>query len=523
MQSPLQSVPGRILGLILCLFLGWMPASAAEPASKAPATESFGRLSHPKNKRAAMNLTALPKKWHRVLRRRLDGLQDESEKTRRTSLGKLTETLAHQAKLAAGPRARSQKGPGPAEVARYIEYQIVKELGKNRGAWAIGARVERVLDTAEKENIRFTALDLLVQSKHKDASTLLLVASNRGDEKLKAKARIAMAHWPREELDLHLAQGFANDPQHRGWQELIAHRVGSHGALNAKAGALLIPALREMVVAEDWKVAGQALWIAKGLSKERHAEFLVTSIASVAAGVEDGKVRWRILSDMASELREISGRSFGLDPRPWQAWYQRVLAGEVELDVRDEEAPRSSVEFFGIGRVSKHVTFVIDGSGSMDSVWGTGGSTYYEEAVRQLVAYLDNMGDGTYFRVVLFSSDAKEMVSLQKVEEGTTDSVRSTMLKRKPNGGTALGAGVELALDRNARDEKRNKTGSSDAFIVLCDGATMEGSRWAEDLIASEDFPLGLRFHCVQLGRSPAGAMEALAEGTGGRFVRVRP
>jgi uncharacterized protein YegL len=133
------------------------------------------------------------------------------------------------------------------------------------------------------------------------------------------------------------------------------------------------------------------------------------------------------------------------------------------------------------------------------------------------------MGEGTYFRVVLFSDDAKVMVPLQKVEEGTLEDVKDIMLKRTPNGGTALGAGVELALERNERDEKRDKQGSSDAFIVLCDGVTMENSTWAENLIARESFPLGLRFHCVQLGRSPAGAMKALADGTGGKFVRVQP
>ncbi len=517
------------MGLILCLFLAWVPSSEAQPlpssqpAAKGPASEGFGNLSHPKRKLPAKNLSALPKKWHRVLRRRLSGLADESEKTRRTSLDKLTETLAHQQHLAKGKRAQSQKGPSPADVARYIEEHVVKELRKNRGAWAITALIERVLDQSEKDNVRFAALDLLVQSEHNDAATLLVVAANKGDGELKSRALLAMAHWPREELDMHLAQGFAAEPGHRGWQELIAHRVGSHGPLDVKAGALLIPALRGMVTSEDWKVAGQALWIAKGLSKERHVEFLVTSIASVAKGVEDGRVRWRILSDMAAELREISGRSYGLDPRTWQAWYQRVLAGELELDVKDEKEARSSVEFFGIGRVSKHVTFVLDGSGSMMSPWATGGSTYYEEAVRQMVAYLKNMGEGTYFRVVLFESNAKVMIPLQKVEKDNLDSVRSTMLKRKPNGGTALGAGVELALERNEHDDRRGKAGSSDAFIVLCDGATIEGAAWAQDLIAREDFPLGLRFHCVQLGRSPAQAMKALAEGTGGRFVRVRP
>ncbi|MCA9002273.1 MAG: VWA domain-containing protein, partial [Planctomycetes bacterium] len=393
----------------------------------------------------------------------------------------------------------------------------------DRGKWAVAQLIETVLDSAEKDADRSMALNLLVTSKHPDASTLLLTLANKGEEDLREQSLLAMAHWPRQELDRHLCQGFASQPNHRGWQELITHRVSGHGPLDAEAGTLLVPALREMVLAEDWKVAGQALWIAKGLTKERHVEFLVTSIASVAEGVKSGVVRWRILSDIARELREISGRSMGLDPRPWQAWYQRVLAGELELNAKDEAEQHSSVEFFGIGRVSDHVTFVIDGSGSMQSPWGTGGNTYYAEAVRQLVAYLSNMGEGTYFRVVLFSNDARVMVPLQKVEEGTLEEVESIMLKRTPDGGTALGAGVNLALEWNAKDERKDKAGSSDAFIVLCDGATIEDRTWAQDLLASPEFPLGLRFHCVQLGRSPAGAMQALAEGTGGKFVRVQP
>lgn len=521
-SNPISKFSGRILGLILCLVCV-APLTWAQPGTKAPQDNSFGSLSHPERDRASVPLMSLPKKWHRVLKRRIEGLVDDSEKGRRTALGKLIESMSHQLSLADTKRAQKQKGAGPAEVARFIESHIIKELQKQRGAWAVSALVEQVLNPADKDNLRFSALRLLVKSKHKDAATLLMVIANGSNEDLRNQALLAMAHWPREELDLHLSKGFAGQPGHRGWQELIAHRVGAHGALTPRAGALLIPALRTMVVSEDWKVAGQALWIAKGLSKERHAEFLVTSIASVSEGVKAGNVRWRILSDIASELRGISGRSMGLDPRPWQAWYQRVLAGEVELDTRDEEEERSSVEFFGLGRVSDHVTFVIDGSGSMASPWGTGGNTFYEEAVRQLVAYLGNMGEGTYFRVVLFSSDARVMVPLQKVEEGTLKDVEKAMLKRNPDGGTALGSGVELALQRNIRDEKRDKQGSSDAFIVLCDGTTMEGKVWAQDLIASEEFPLGLRFHCVQLGRSPAGAMKALAEGTGGKFVRVQP
>lgn len=387
----------------------------------------------------------------------------------------------------------------------------------------MAALIEQVLDSSVGESRRSMALWILSQAKHSDASTLLLLVANSETGELRRQALRAMAHWPREELDMHLCKGFAKHSKDRNWQDLMGHRVGAHGPLSIRAGSLLIPTLRLMTVSGDWRVAGQALWIAKGLAKERRVEFLVGSIASVAVGVKSGTVRWRILADICRELREVSGRSFGLDPRPWQAWYQRVLAGELELDARDGKEQRTVVEFFGLGRVSDHVTFVIDGSGSMDGQWGTGGKTTYEEAVNQLVGYLDNMGEGMHFRVVLFADDAKVMVPLQKFEEGTSARVAAIMLKRMPNGATALGAGVELALARNKRDARRNKDSESDAFIVLCDGATIEGAVWARNLIAGGDFPLGLRLHCVQLGRYPAGAMKALAEGTGGRFVRVLP
>lgn len=523
LPTPTHARTSRILVLVVCLLIGMAHFSGAQPGSQDEEGKSFGPLSHRPASQPALSLMQLPKKWHRTLKRRIKGLDDESEKGRLTSLSKLLGTLAHQEQLAKSKRASRKKGPGPADVAYFIETQIVKELQRARGVWAVSALVQTVLNESEKDEERVAALNLLVKSKHNDASTLLLVVSNRGDQFLRNAALIAMAHWPREELDMHLCQGFARNPTSRSWKKLVAHRVGSHGPLDQKAGALLIPVLRQMVVSEDWKIAGQALWIAKGLSKERQVEFLVTSIASVADAVKSGTVRWRILSDIGRELRAISGRSMGLDPRPWQAWYERVKAGEMELDITDEAEPRSSVEFFGIGRVSDHVTFVIDGSGSMAAPWGTGGNTFYEEAVRQMVAYLSKMGEGTYFRVVLFASDAKVMVPLQQVDEDTVEDVEKIMLKRQPQGGTELGTGVELALERNERDEKKAKQGSSDAFIVLCDGVTMEGADWAAALIASEDFPLGLRFHCVQLGRSPAGAMKALAEGTGGKFVRVKP
>ncbi len=521
--TPAHARTSRFLILVVCLLIGMAHFSGAEPGSKGDEDKSFGPLSHRPASQSALGLKQLPKKWHRTLKRRIEGLRDESEKGRRTSLGKLLGTMTHQEQLAKGQRASRQKGPGPADVAYFIETQIIKELQRARGAWAMSALVETALDEGQKEEERVTALNLVVKSKQQDGATLLLVIANRDNRALRNAALIAMAHWPREELDMHLCQGLAKNPTSRSWKKLVAHRVGSHGALDPKAGALLIPVLRQMVLSEDWKIAGQALWIAKGLSKERQVEFLVTSIASVAEAVKSGTVRWRILSDIGRELRAISGRSMGLDPRPWQAWYERVKAGEMELDIRDEDEPRSSVEFFGIGRVSDHVTFVIDGSGSMQAPWGTGNNTFYKEAVRQLGAYLGKMGEGTHFRVVLFASDAKVMVPLQEVDDDTVEDVEKIMLKRQPQGGTALGAGVELALERNQRDEKKAKQGSSDAFIVLCDGVTMEGADWAANLIASDDFPLGLRFHCVQLGRSPAGAMKALAEGTGGKFVRVKP
>ncbi len=513
----------RVVALVMCLFIALAPFAGAQPAQKDDKGKGFGSLAHGASRQQTLSLLQLPKKWHRNLKRRIQGLTDESQEVRKTSLDKLLGIVVHQKRLAKGMRALREKGPGPAEVVQFIEVQIVSELQRTRGAWGLSSLLETVLDAGGKDSLRLVALDLLVQAQHGDASTLLLVLANRGERVMRNAALTAMAHWPREELDMHLCQGLVNNPDNAAWRKLVAHRVGSHGPLNKRAGAKLIPVLRKMVVSEDWKTAGQALWIAKGLSKERHVEFLVTSIASVAQAVKSGTVRWRILSDIGAELREISGRSMGLEPRPWQAWYERVKSGEIKMHVDEEDEPRTNAKFFGIGSVSDHVTFVIDGSGSMKAPWATGNNDFYEEAVRQMVVYLSSMGEGTYFRVVLFATDAKVMVPLQKVERGTLDAVKKTMLRRAPDGGTALGAGIELALKHNAADERKAREGASDAFIVLCDGLTREGANWAHNLIARDDFPLGLRFHCVQLGGEPAAAMEALAKGTGGRFVRVKP
>ncbi len=58
-------------------------------------------------------------------------------------------------------------------------------------------------------------------------------------------------------------------------------------------------------------------------------------------------------------------------------------------------------------------------------------------------------------------------------------------------------------------------------MIVLCDGETAEGRSWVWPWWREVAEETCVRFHCVQLGGGGNGTLEALAEVSGGEFVRV--
>jgi Mg-chelatase subunit ChlD len=183
---------------------------------------------------------------------------------------------------------------------------------------------------------------------------------------------------------------------------------------------------------------------------------------------------------------------------------------------------QSRAAFFGLRLQSDRVLFVVDLSGSMATSFGTGGQSRYEEAKDQLFRFLEAAGERTRFGVVLFEDRGTSWRrGLRQATPANLERLQRWLAARRPGGATELFEGLRegLALDREGRlDPARVE---ADTVVVLCDGQTADGPRWVRPWLARENQDALLRFHGVQIGHQGDGTLEALAEASGGDFVRV--
>ncbi len=470
----------------------------------------------------------LTRKYLKRIQRSVDDLQGEDSTSREKAMARmLTDLIEAEQFVARHADTKSDRRIEDREEARnaalYMESQWVKWCRQSTRAFVGTWLTEQALGANKDEEERIRAMRLLAKAHHPDAKTLLLREANNENSPLRLAALRSMTHWPDEALDRHLVKGFTDSDESLGWDELLYHRIQGHGELHVNAVGTLPEELARLILDEDWRVAVSALTLTSGLPEGERLRALVLAVPKVTDAVKAGKTRYRVLADLNRALRDLTGRTMGADPRAWETFLVRYQEGTVELKSSSEIAADggSQAEFFGIGRVSDHVTFVIDTSGSMESPFGTTGHTAYEEAVDQLLTYLERMGPETWFQVVVFNSRAETVFKLSQADEETLASLRWTMENRSPGGGTQLGLGVEEALKRNKVEEGRRKGRTTDTFVVLCDGATVEGADWAKALVGRPDFPKSLRFYSVQIGSAQSPAMRALAELTGGKFVRI--
>ena len=155
---------------------------------------------------------------------------------------------------------------------------------------------------------------------------------------------------------------------------------------------------------------------------------------------------------------------------------------------------------------------------------GSQGLSRYETAVEELHAYVESLGEDATFNVVLFHEGAERWRRLAgAATPGNLRAVRSWLLARAPEGATHLRRGIDEALGTEESDGLRPERLDFDSIVVLCDGATAEGSAWVEPTLGPLVARARLRFHCVQIGSGGDGTLEALARESGGDFVRVDP
>lgn len=373
-------------------------------------------------------------------------------------------------------------------------------------------------------------------------TALLTVARDVGDP-LQPQALDMLARWagrfgPDDAVDRCLVQQLGagmrpGDARHP--MTLLLQRIEGCGEpLGPQAAEMLERRLRTMLIQPDWRQPARAMRLLGALSLEGRVGVLLDALV-----VWDRRDRGdksyagvvRIRSDLARALQEISGKFFGPEPAPWIEWWVNVRLGKElrpgsaefkERERRRLDEPGSSVGFFGLRPDSDRVTFVIDISGSMSNRWGTTSTTRFEEAVEQLVRFLQAAPEQTKFNVILFNQ--APLVSSSKLVEATAENLeraRRSLLARVPGGGTNPRLAIERALLMDERGQPDLDALEADTVIVLCDGATDGGRSWVKPFL-DRVLPLyPVRFHSVLIGTEGDGTLKALAEQSGGRFRRV--
>lgn len=394
-------------------------------------------------------------------------------------------------------------------------------------------------DVVERE----LALSLALARPAPGLKTALLTVARRERDPLQAQALDALADWCRrfgadEAVDRCLVQQLSRGIKPGGARHpmtLLLRRIeGCEAPLGPQAADALEARLRTMVIQADWRQPARAIRLLGALPLEGRVGVLLDALViwdRRARGEKRyaGLVRTR--SDLSRALQELSGKRFGPEPGPWIDWWvdvrlgRELRPGSPEFEARRrarEEEPGSSASFFGLRPDSDRVTFVIDISGSMSNRWGTTQTTRFEEAVDQLVRFLQAAPKDTRFNVILFNqAPLASSVSLVEASADNLARARESLLARTPGGGTNPRLAIERALLLDAAGQPDLDALEADTVIVLCDGATDEGSAWVKPFL-DRVLPLyPIRFHSVLIGSEGDGTLRALAEQSGGRYRRV--
>jgi Mg-chelatase subunit ChlD len=376
---------------------------------------------------------------------------------------------------------------------------------------------------------RVAAISIL--SGRREASTLMpLLACAREDEpRLRGPALEALVGWDEESVHAlfleELAHALSGRPGAMSW---LAEAHFSSVVLAPKSP--IVPRLTELaekgLASTDWREVSRALALSKGVDNESILPFLIEALGRWKAREAAGAQALRVEMEILRTLEARSGRKLGPEPRSWSTWWRAVRTGEVKPPQTGVVRESTRASFFGLRPATDRVTFVIDRSGSMQAqlpvATGKTMRSRWEEAVEQLMGFVDAIGEKARFGIVLFHDFPEEW--RPRLENATADnkkSARAWLRGNHPGGGTQLQGAVMRAL-RIAPDGLPDLASlEADTVIVLCDGETAEGSDWVEAFLRRANLQARVVFHCVQVGAEGDGTLQKLASGSGGDFVRV--
>ena len=357
----------------------------------------------------------------------------------------------------------------------------------------------------------------------------LLTVARDTDDPLRPYVLDLLVRWEGEAVDMFLVRLVGRPLDRRDERHpytLLLSRVRDGDTpLGERATEQLAERLRVMLLSHDWRSAVRAVALAGRLKSEVGVPLLLDALHAWDRRKAEGRGSRRTLYELSDELSRISGRTgMGRDPRSWSTWWVAVQQGHSELHASGESRgeARSSAAFFGLRPRSDQVTFIIDRSGSMSTEWGTTGHDRYTEAVEQMTRFLQASGPATRFNVILFSDSVeRSSVELVPATAKNLTRARNSLLARGPNGGTSLRPAVNMALGIGPGNEFNLDQVMADTVVVLCDGQTGSGSGWVAPLLKEVGEATQVVFECVLIGSSGDGTLKALAQQTGGEFLRV--
>ena len=413
---------------------------------------------------------------------------------------------------------------------------------------ASGRRASAAWRPSTKE--RSIMLTLLTDQRVRKLRGALMAIARRDSDPLRSLALSQLARWSAdygvdEVVDVFLVRMLGKSSEFRNGPHpvnVVLERIeSSEHPFSGRAQEVLRARIAQLIVAADWRQCATGIRLSRGMGLDHQIPVLLDGLS-----VWDRRHRSkrghtglvRVRGDLTRELQRISGMKHGPEPRPWIDWWVDVRQGKrpmpgtpefIAAAVARGNEPVSTAGFFGLKPRTDRVTFIIDHSGSMAQGWGTQETSRYEEAIDQMLRFLQGAEDGTKFNVILFDDvPLRSSFQLLEVTPKNLELARSSLLGRAPGGSTFLRPAVELALGIGAdglphRDPEspKEEDSAADTIIVLCDGATAEGMDWVEPLLLRALPRYPVVFHTVHLGPTDDGTLRALARLSGGDFLRV--
>jgi hypothetical protein len=377
------------------------------------------------------------------------------------------------------------------------------------------------------------------------AKYALVLTAREQDRVLALMSLEALAGWNDDLVHATFAETAADEesPDFPARSALVDKHFG---AVRLTEGGAAERRLADMAQARmlslDWREASQAIAWTQALGDKACVPYLITSLDAWTERALQGAQSLRIRHELSKALSSRRGGNLGLEPGPWKAWWSGVQQG-LRPTPGGANVAGTGASFFGVRPESDRIVFVLDRSGSMtesltpsgsepgSEKGGAPGVRRWDEAQRQLHAFLRDSPKGLKFNVVLFHSYADSFRDeLVPANADQLEELRLWLGINAPGGATMLRSGLERALNLDSAPSERGQTSSSvtpkplpecDTVVLLCDGETSEGGTWVPHFLDHVAPRLRVVLHGVQVGGQSDGVLEALARGTRGGYVQV--